>query len=387
MEAFKIEVPERVLDDLRERLRRTRWAPEFANESWSFGTRREDLERLCRYWAEDFDWRAVEAKINGYDQYRTEIEGVPIHFLKLAGKGPRPVPLILSHGWPWTFWDFHKVIDPLADPAAFGGDPADAFDVILPSLPGYGFSTPLEVTGINFWRTADLWDQLMRDTLGYERYAAQGGDWGALITGQLGHKYADHLLGLHVNLAVQLSIFQEPLPERSYYRDDEAENYDYNERFLTDGSGYSAIQSTRPQTLSYGLNDSPAGLCAWILEKRRAWSDCEGEVSRRFSLDDLCTTMTIYWVTQSFGSSARYYYECLHNPWTPSHDRTPVIEAPSSVAFFPMEVVRMPRAWAEEYYNLKRWTVMKSGGHFAPMEEPDLLVADIRESFRDLRGA
>lgn len=386
MQPFEIRVSDEVLDDLRERLRRTRWAPEFGNDTWSYGTKRSDLEALCAYWADEYDWRAQEARMNAFENFKTEIEGIPVHFVRAPGKGPNPIPLILSHGWPWTYWDFHKVIEPLSDPASVGGDPADAFDVIVPSLPGYGFSSPLEKTGINFWRTADLWDQLMRGVLGYPRYAAQGGDWGALVTGQLGHRYAEHLYGIHVNLAVPLSVFQDPLPDRSFYRGDEVPWFDRNETFMSDGSGYSAIQSTRPQTLAYGLNDSPAALCGWILEKRRAWSDCGGAVERRFSLDDLCTTMTIYWVTQTFGTSARYYYECLHNPWKPDHEGSPVVVAPTSVAVFPNEVLLLPRAWAEGYYNLKRWTPMKSGGHFAPMEEPDALVADIRESFRDHRG-
>ncbi len=387
MEPYEIHVSDEVLVDLRDRLARTRWAPEFGNDGWAYGTKRADLEALCAYWRDEYDWRAQEARMNALHNYRTEIDGVPLHFVREPGKGPNPIPLILSHGWPWTFWDFHKVIEPLSDPAAFGGDPADAFDVIVPSLPGYGFSSPLEKTGINAWRTADLWDRLMREELGYERYAAQGGDWGSLVTQQLGHRYPQHLYGVHINLAIPLSIFKEPLPDRSLYRGEERDWYDRNEAFFADGSGYSAIQGTRPQTLAYGLNDSPAALCAWILEKRRAWSDCGGDVERRFSRDDLCTTMTIYWVTQTFGTSARYYYEWFHQPWEPDHARRPVVEAPTSVAVFPGEVVLMPRAWAEGYYNLKRWTVMKSGGHFAPMEEPEALVADIRESFRDVRGA
>ena len=382
---FTIDVPEAVLEDLRERLARTRWAPEFGNEEWVYGTNRGELEALCAYWRDGYDWRAHERRMNAFDHYRVSIDGVPIHFLRKAGVGPAPIPLILSHGWPWTFWDFQKVIEPLADPASCGGDPADAFDVIVPSLPGYGFSSPLTKTGVNAWRTADLWDRLMREVLGYERYAAQGGDWGAITTNQLGHRYAQHLYGVHVNLAVPLAIFEEPLPDASLYGEGEEGWFARNEAFFQEGSGYSAIQGTRPQTLAYGMNDSPAALCAWILEKRRAWSDCGGEVARRFSRDDLCTTMTLYWVTETFGTSARYYYEYFHHPWRADREGLPVVEAPTSVAVFPGEVVLLPRAWAEGYYNLKRWTVMPSGGHFAPMEEPDALVTDIRASFRDLR--
>jgi pimeloyl-ACP methyl ester carboxylesterase len=278
------------------------------------------------------------------------------------------------------------VIRPLSDPASFGGDPADAFDVVVPSLPGYGFSTPLTKTGINYWNTADLWVKLMREELGYDRFAAQGGDWGALITAQLGHKYAQHLLGVHVNLMAPLGFFGgEDAPRPEDYAPEEKPRLERNRMFMDDGGGYMHEQRTRPQTLAFALNDSPAGLCSWILEKRRAWSDCGGDVAQRFSKDDLCTTMTIYWITQSFGTSARYYYEAAHNQWKPSHDRTPVVEAPTGIAVFLKEVMLMPRKWAERYYNLKRWTVMPSGGHFAPMEEPERLVEDVRAFFRPLR--
>lgn len=382
---FRVDIPEQILVDLKARLKNARFAPDFANKEWAYGTETETLRELCAYWANDFDWRAEEAKMNTFSHFKSEIEGVPIHFIHERGQGPNPIPLILSHGWPWTFWDFHKVIRPLTNPAAFGGDPADAFDVIVPSLPGFGFSSPLTVTGINFWRTADLWDQLMRNELGYARYAAQGGDWGALVTGQLGHKYAENLIGIHVNLIVPLEVFSADMPGAEFYDPDDRALLERNERFFSDGSGYSAIQSTRPQTLAHGLNDSPVGLCSWILEKRRAWSASKGDVYSRFSKDDLCTTMTIYWATQTYGTSARYYYECVHNPWSPSSDNQPTVKAPTSAAIFPDEVVLFPKRWAEQYYNLKRWTPMKSGGHFAPMEEPDALVEDIRASFRSER--
>lgn len=382
---FKIEIPDAALADLRERLSRTRWAHEFANEDWAYGTQGAALRELCAYWRDEFDWRSQERAMNAFSHFRAEVAGVPIHFIHERGVGPRPLPIILSHGWPWTFWDWHKVLPRLADPARFGGDPADAFDVVVPSLPGYGFSSPLTKTGINFWRTADLWVELMRDVLGYERFAAHGGDWGALVTEQLGHKYAEHLYGIHLHLMAPLDIFHGQLAPDEDYAADEAEWKERNERFFALESGYSAIQLTKPQTLAFALEDSPAGLCSWILEKRRTWSDCGGDVERRFTKDDLCTTMTIYWATQTYGSSARYYYECRAHPWRPAHNRTPVVEAPTGVAAFPGEVVLMPRRWAERYYNLQRFTVMKSGGHFAPMEEPDALVDEVRAFFRPLR--
>ena len=367
-------------------MQKTRLAPEFANDDWGYGTNATYLQELLEYWATDYDWRVHEAEINRFANYKTTIEGIPIHFIYEKGKGPNPTPLILSHGWPWTFWDWHKVIGPLTDPAAHGGDPADSFDVIVPSLPGYGFSTPLATPGINFWRTADLWVTLMRDVLGYDKFAAGGGDWGAGVTSQLGHKYAQHLIGVYMHLMMPLDIFNGGLPEESYFATDEAGWYERNLNFFAKESGYSALQSTKPQTVAFALNDSPAGLCAWILEKRRTWSDCGGDVERRFSKDDLLTTMSIYWFTQTYGTSARYYYECMNNPWQPAHDRTPVVEAPTGIGVFLEEVVLMPRRWAEHYYNLQHWTIMKSGGHFAPMEEPQALTEDIRTFFRSLRA-
>ena len=386
-EAFTLSVPNAVLNDLRDRLARTRFPRDFANDRWEYGTNTAYLKELVEYWRDRFDWRAVEREINSFPNYKTEIEGVPIHFIQQPGKGPKPIPLILSHGWPWTFWDFHKVIRPLADPAAYGGDPADAFDVVVPSLPGYGFSTPLTTTGINYWRTADLWVALMRDVLDYKKFAAQGGDWGALITAQLGHKYAEHMIGVHVNLMASLAFFggaDGPKPED--FGTGEDGWLERNRNFIANESGYMRLQCTKPQTIAIALNDSPAGLCSWIVEKRRTWSDCDGEVERRFSKDDLCATMTLYWISESYGTSARYYYEAAHNLWKPSHDRHPVVEAPTGIAVFLKEVMLMPRKWAERYYNLKRWTVMPSGGHFAPMEEPHRLVEDIRAFFRPLRG-
>ncbi|HTT76677.1 MAG TPA: epoxide hydrolase, partial [Candidatus Binataceae bacterium] len=238
-ERFVISVPDETLRDLRERLGRTRLAPDFANANWEYGTKYEYLRELLDYWREQYDWRKHERAINSFANYKTEIDGIPIHFIQEPGKGPKPVPLILSHGWPWTFWDFNKVIRPLSDPAAFGGDPADAFDVIVPSLPGYGFSTPLTKTGINYWNTADLWVKLMRGELGYDRFAAQGGDWGALITAQLGHKYAQHLIGVHLNLMAPLGFFgEDDVPKPEDWAADEKGWLERTQTFMDDGSGY-----------------------------------------------------------------------------------------------------------------------------------------------------
>jgi pimeloyl-ACP methyl ester carboxylesterase len=387
IEPFKIVIPDEVLRDLQDRLARTRWAPEFGNDEWAYGTNGSYLKELVAYWREGYDWRKHEVEINALPNFRTVIDGVPIHFLHVRGKGPKPMPIILNHGWPWTFWDLRKLIEPLSNPAAYGGDPADAFDVVVPSLPGYGFSTPLTTPGLNYWSTADYWVKLM-ERLGYSRFATQGGDWGAMLSAQLGHKHADRVIGAHFTLMTPLDIFSPapgsaPTPEE--YGPGEETWASHTQHFFGQEAGYFNLQCTKPQTIAFALNDSPVGLCSWILEKRRTWSDCGGQVETRFSKDDLLTTVTIYWATQTYGTSARYYYEAAHRPWQPAHSRTPVVEVPTAVAVFLKEVILQPRRWAERYYNLKRWTVFPSGGHFAPMEEPDVMIRDIREFFATLR--
>ena len=384
IEPFAIAIADETLDDLRRRLTQARWVADFANEDWAYGTNADYLHTLVDYWRTDYDWRRHERDINAIPQFRTVIDDVPVHFLHVRGKAPNAIPLLLNHGWPWTFWDFRHLIGPLTDPQAHGLDPADCFDVIVPSLPGYGFSTPLTTTGINFWRTADLWVELM-SRLGYPRFASHGGDWGAFVSAQLGHKYADRLIGVHLTLMSPLDFFTGGTVAAEDYADDEKDWPQRGRNFFQNESGYYALQSTKPQTVAFALNDSPIGLASWILEKRRTWSDCDGNVERRFSKDDLLTTIMIYWLTQSYGTSARYYYEAAHRPWQPSHSRQPVVECPTGVAVFLKEVVLQPKRWAQRYYNLQRWSVFPSGGHFAPMEEPQVLAADIAAFFRTLR--
>lgn len=382
-ERFEIAIPDETLADLKDRLARTRFPDDFANDGWAYGTRTDYLRELVDYWRTKFDWRAQEKAMNAFANHRTTIEDVPIHFVLEKGKGPDPKPLILSHGWPWTWWDLHKVIRPLADPGAFGGDPKDAFDVVVPSLPGYGFSTPLRKTGFNFWRTADLWTKLMQDVLGYETFFAEGGDWGAGVTLQLGHKYADRVRGVYVHLLIPLDVFNGPLPDASEYGPGEEGWFEKNVHFFTAESGYSAMQTTKPQTLANALNDSPAGLLSWIVEKRRTWSDCGGDVERAFTREQLLTNVMLYWVTETAGSSCRLYYEAQHAGQFPPDDVR--VRVPTGVAVFPREMVRVPRAWAEKVYAVERWTVMPRGGHFAAMEEPELFVEDVRAFFRPLR--
>ncbi|MFL6710267.1 MAG: epoxide hydrolase family protein [Massilia sp.] len=382
MKRFHVDIPDAVLNDLRSRLQTTRWVEDFANDQWQYGSNTAYLKELVAYWIDGYDWRIHEAAMNRYPQFETEIDGMPIHFMHVRGKGPNPKPLILTHGWPWTFWEYHKVIDALADPVAYGGDAADSFDVVVPSLPGYGFSTPLSKTGINFWRTSGLWVQLM-ERLGYSRFAAHGADWGALVTADLGHRYPERMLGVHLAMTLPLDLFSGALPAPEDYDPDEALLAERLAGFFASEAAYSALQSTKPQTIAMALNDSPVGLAAWIVEKQRSWSDCGGNVETRFSKDDLLTTIMIYWVTQSFGTSARYYYEAAHHPWTPAHSRSPVVEAPVAVSVFPEEICNGPRRWAQRYYNLRQWRYHPSGGHFAAWEEPQAIIGDLRDFFRD----
>ena len=383
MRPFRVDVPDEVLNDLHARLKRTRWADDFANESWQYGTNTAYLKELVAYWIEGYDWRKQERAINAYPQFRTEIDGVPIHFIHVRGKGPNPKPLILSHGWPWTFWEYRKVIDPLSDPGAHGGDPADAFDVVVPSLPGYGFSTPLRKPGVNFWRTSGLWVKLMEE-LGYTRFAAHGADWGALISADLGHRYPARVMGVHFTMMLPLDLFSGGTPAPEDYDADEASIATGLQNFFAAESAYSALQSTKPQTIAVALNDSPVGLLSWIVEKLRSWSDCHGDVETRFSKDDLLTTVMIYWVTQSYGTSARYYYEAAHNPWKPVHGRMPVVEAPTGISVLPAEFASAPRRWVQRYYNLKQKRRHASGGHYGAWEEPEAIITDVRDFFRTL---
>ncbi len=384
-EPFTIAVPDAVLDDLRRRLRETRWATDFANEDWRYGTNGAWLQSMVGYWLDGYDWRAHEAAMNAFPQFKVDLDGIPIHFVHVKGKGPDPTPLILTHGWPWTFWDFHAVIGPLSDPAAYGGDPADAFDVVVPSLPGFGFSTPLTVPGVNAPVTADLWLRLMREVLGYDRFAAQGGDWGAIVTAYMGHRYAEHLIGIHLSLPALLGAgFRTVKPED--YGQGEEEWYARMQTRMQSAASHVAVQTADPQTLAYALNDSPVGLAAWLLERRRNWSDSGGDPEKPFTRDFLLTTVTLYWVTQSIGTSMRYYAEYFGRPWVPDHDRQPAIEAPTGIAVFPQELILLPRSVAERHANLVHWTVMPAGGHFAPSEQPELLVDDVRAMFRPLRA-
>jgi microsomal epoxide hydrolase len=376
---FRIEIPEGVLADLCLRLARTRWPDQTPGAPWAYGADLGYMKELCGYWRERYDWRKHEALLNGFRQFTAPVAGIDLHFVHEEGRGPAPLPLLLSHGWPGSIWEFHKIIPLLTDPARFGGDPRDAFTVVAPSLPGYGFSFAPGQPRFGVTEIADAFAILMTDVLGYRRFAAQGGDWGGFITSRLGVAYGERLAGIHVNLLSlrrDLPRPKDPTPEERAYLEDLG-------AWLREETGYQWIQGTKPQTLAYGLSDSPAGLAAWIVEKFRSWSDCGGDVERRFTKDELLTNITLYWVTGAINSSFWPYYARYHAPWPIGDGQR--VEVPTAYAAFPKEIVRPPRSWAERVYNIRRWTVMPSGGHFAALEEPLALVDDLRAFFRDLR--
>lgn len=377
IQPFTITIPQERLDDLRERLSRTRWTDEREGANWDDGTDLHYLKSLVEYWQHSFDWRAQEAKLNQFAQFRATIDGLGIHFIHERGKGPNPLPILLTHGWPDSFYRMHKLIPLLTDPERYGGDPADAFDVIVPSLPGSGFSDrPRQ--GATMALTVELWKSLMQE-LGYQRYAAAGGDFGSGITQLLAFTYPEMLLGIHVtdlgfyNLHNQRPDLSEA--ERRYLGIQQG-------WFFSEGA-YAMIQGTKPQTLAFGLNDSPAGLAGWIVEKFRSWSDCNGEVESRFSKDELLTNISIYWLTQTINSSFGYYKD-MNSQKLPSDLR---VEVPVAFARFPKDLpgVNPPRELAERHLRIERWTQMPRGGHFAALEEPDLLAEDLRAFFRPLR--
>lgn len=400
MEPYIISIPQDVLADLERRLRATDWPDDVDNEDWYYGINAQYLRDLVAYWIDGFQWRAVERDINAFDHYRTLIDDVPIHFMRVKGKGRNPLPLILTHGWPWTFWDMHRVARPLADPAAFGGDPDDTFDVIVPSLPGFGFSTPSLRGGMNFWKTADLWHRLMTEHLGFSRFAAAGGDWGALVTAQLGHKYAGSLAGIHMIQAVPLDQIGVREPKWDFIsdripRDAPSDVRDALTRFVRPKASHFTTHIIDSQTLSYAMQDSPVGQLAWLLQRRLDWGDTHGDVESVFPRDHLLATSTLYWATKSFVSSVRYYADAARYPWSPAHDRQPPVEAPTGLTFlggeFPPGVTMENRldsfraSSQAAWFNLHYLNAHPTGGHFGHFENPEACIADIRATFRALR--
>lgn len=379
VEPFEVSIPQETLDDLRTRLANTRWPDEVSGAGWDYGTNLGYLKELVGYWVNGFDWREQEEAINSLSHFRAEVDGFGLHFIHERGEGPNPMPLLLAHGWPDSFFRFHKLIPMLTHPASYGGDPADSFDVVVPSVPGYGFSDRPTSKGFASERTADLFAKLMSEELGYGRYAAHGGDIGSDVTEKLADAHADSLLGIHLTDVPYWHLFTVTQDELS---DAEQEYLQAGQRWQMEEGAYALMQGTKPQTPAYGLNDSPVGLAAWIVEKFRSWSDCGGDVERRFTKDELLTNVMIYWATETINSSFRIYYETQHNP---PEGGTGRVEVPTGVAIFPKDIVPAPRAFAERFFAVESWTQMPQGGHFAAMEEPELLAEDIRMFFRRFR--
>ena len=378
---FTIAVEDSVLEDLQQRLADTRWPDEIPDTGWDYGSNLAYLKELVEHWRTKFDWRAQEAKLNAFSHFKSEVDGLDIHFIHEKGKGPNPIPLVITHGWPSCFFEMTKIIPLLTDPPSHGGDAADSFDVVAPSLPGFGFSDHAQDRGMEVQRVAGMWNKLMTENLGYPKFAAQGGDIGSGVTARLGYAHADTLYGIHLTSITRPTPYLGPGSRP--VTDAEQALIAQRDKWFADEGGYNHIQGTKPQTLAYGLNDSPVGLAAWIVEKYRTWSDCGGDVEKSYTKDELLTIVTIYWVTQTISSSTRMYFENQKNLWAMEKDQK--VPAPAGMAMFPQEISKPPREWGERSYDVRRWTEMHSGGHFAALEEPQLLAEEVRAFFRDFR--
>ena len=371
---FTINTSEEQLTDLRNRINNTRWAEEECVNDWSQGIPLTYVREIADYWANQYDWRKSEQHLNTFDHFQTNIDDLDIHFIHQKSPHPDAYPLIITHGWPGSIVEFHKVIQPLVDPTKHGGKAEDAFHVVCPSLPGYGFSGKPSQSGWGVEKIAETWDQLMV-RLGYENYGAQGGDWGAAVTTQIGRNIG-HCDAIHINMPIG-----RPTPESLQDPTDEEkaalEGLTYYQEW---DSGYSKQQSTRPQTLGYGLVDSPVGQMAWIIEKFWSWMDCDGHPENTLTRDELLDNVMLYWLTASGASSARLYWESFG-----SFGGGDKVELPTGVASFPKEIIRSPRRWCEESYNITHWTTMPKGGHFGAFEQPELFINDLRIFFKTIR--
>jgi epoxide hydrolase len=377
IEPFRVAVPDAHLDELQFRLRRTRWPDAQPDAGWDYGIPLDYVQEVCGYWAESYDWRRLEQTLNGFEQFRTTIDGLGVHFLHVRSPHPDAFPLVITHGWPGSVVEFLDVIGPLTDPTAHGGDAADAFHVVCPSLPGYGFSDRPTQRGWGVERTARAWAVLM-DRLGYDRYGAQGGDWGSFVSTALAAHDPGHCAGLHLNLVVA-----GPSPEDlEDLTDAERDGLDAADHYDQIDSGYAKQQMTRPQTLAYGLADSPAGQAAWILEKFWSWTDCDGHPEHVITRDELLDNVMLYWVTNAATSSARLYWESFRGR------RPTEVTIPTGFAVYPAEIVPPVRTWVERtFHDVRHWAEYDRGGHFAAFEVPDTFVADLRTCFREHRTA
>jgi pimeloyl-ACP methyl ester carboxylesterase len=378
VEPFRIHVGDAVLDDLRRRLDVTRFPDPIPGTGWEYGTPIEEVRDLVTYWRDGYDCRAEEPRLNQLEQCTTGLDGLRVHFVHARSPHADALPLLLVHGWPGSIVEFLDVVPRLTDPTAHGGAAADAFHVVAPSLPGYGFSEVPRVPGWHIRRVAHAFVALMA-RLGYERYGAQGGDWGAQITTRMATLDPAHCVGLHLNMPIA-----GPPDGDGPLTDEEQADLAVMARFQREDAAYAAVQGTHPQTLGVALDDSPAGLLAWIAQRFRDWSDCDGVLERSFSRDQLLTNVMLYWVTRSFTSSARLYWETMHSGVL----REPLehVDVPTGIARFPKEeILRFPRSWVEQRYRVTHWVDMPRGGHFAAMEEPELFVDALRAFFRTVR--
>ncbi|PZU56830.1 MAG: epoxide hydrolase [Sphingobium sp.] len=375
VQPFTVAIPQAQLDDLNRRLDATRWPdPELVSD-WSQGVPLTQMQDLVAYWRTEYDWRRCETLLNSLPQYTTEIDDVEIYFLHIRSPNPDALPMIISHGWPGSVLEFAKVIGPLHDPAAYGGDVRDAFHLVIPALPGFSFSGKPRKTGWSVGRIASAWHKLMV-RLGYERYVAQGGDWGAAITTSLGAHQPTGLAAIHVNLPMVLP--KGPFDELNHGEAEMLRAMEYYQRWE---AGYSILQASRPQTLGYGLSDSPVGQAAWIFEKFQAWSDCSGNLFNILTRDEILDGIMLYWLTDSAVSSARLYWESYVGGFGAT-----TLDIPTGCSIFPKEIYRAPRSWADRcIHNIIHWNELDKGGHFAALEQPDLFVDEVRTCFRTVR--
>ncbi|WP_078884140.1 epoxide hydrolase family protein [Streptomyces sp. NRRL S-340] len=399
LEPYKIDVSQDVLDDLQNRLRNTRFFDDLDNEEEYYGLSTAYLKPFIEYWADGFDWRAQEKRLNSYSRYTVEIDGTPVHFVHVRGKGPKATPLLVNPGWPWPGEFSYGLIGPLTDPAAHGGDPSLSFDVVLPDLPGFGFSTPVGRGDLNYWKIADIMHKLMTEVLGYEKYGVAGSDYGALVTSALGHKYADSIIGLHYGHDMPPGQFSNErfwdLTDGAKIPEDaspevRADLVDFVDTYVS----HVAVHMLDASTLTHGLNDSPIGMLAWLLKRWKKWSDKRGDFDENFPRDFILTQATIFWVTQSIGSSIRMYRNAERYPWVPSHDRQPTVEPPAGFTLlvgdhFPPGVnTPEQRIAAFEHgptrgaFNVVNVNAHMKGGHFVHYENPEAFVSDLRETFR-----
>lgn len=376
IEDYPIHFPEEALDDLKRRLELVRWPEKETVGDWSQGVPLDRMKAVVDHWRTGYDWRRCEAELNRWGNYRTEIKGLPIHFMHIRSPEPNALPLLMTHGWPGSVLEFMKVIGPLTDPVAHGGKAEDAFHLILPSLPGYGFSAKPEGSGWGVRRTASAWIELMQ-RLGYDRYVAQGGDWGAAVTTALAYMKPAGLEAIHLNMVI---AFPPDASDQSEWTEAEKGAWETYREILTTGMGYANEQGTKPQTIGYSLNDSPVGQCAWIYEKFHGWTDCDGDPENILSRDEILDNITLYWLTGTGASSARMYWESTATAFLPVQ-----IEVPTGGSVFPKEILRASRRWAEKnYVNIIHWNELDKGGHFAAFEQPGAFVDEIRACFRGI---